>query len=387
SAGGQVVRVRDVARIHDTFEEPTYYYRIDGQPALSFIVYKEVGTNTVAVADRVKERLAEIEPLHPPGFRLILDDDESKEIRAQLTDLRFRALISAGVIFVVLLLFLGSFSSAAIVFATIAFSILITLNLIYFAGFTLNVLTLMGLAMGFGLIVDNAIVVLEHIYRLRRPGLSPEVAAEQGASEAVLAILAATLTTIVVLIPLVYLQGELRAFYVQRAIAVGSGLLASLFAAFTFTAAVGSRLLAGVGPAAAGTRGAGAAGGGGTAVASQARPPFYLRLYAGLIRGTLRFQWVTVVLASAMLGGTYYLFDKYVTRGVVWGRWGGSNTYIDIRMTLPRGEELERTDEQARYYERKLITMPEVDRFVTGVQPQYAHIRVTFPDSLNLTQV
>jgi len=387
SAGGQVVRVRDVARIHDTFEEPTYYYRIDGQPALSFIVYKEVGTNTVAVADRVKERLAEIEPLHPPGFRLILDDDESKEIRAQLTDLRFRALISAGVIFVVLLLFLGSFSSAAIVFATIAFSILITLNLIYFAGFTLNVLTLMGLAMGFGLIVDNAIVVLENIYRLRRTGLSPEVAAEQGASEVVLAILAATLTTIVVLIPFVYLQGELRVFYVPLAIVVGFGLVASLFVAFTFIPAVGSRLLAGVGPAAAGTPGAGAAGGGGTAVASQARPPFYLRLYAGLIRGTLRFPWVTVVLASAMLGGTYYLFDKYVTRGVVWGRWGGSNTYIDIRMTLPRGEELERTDELARYFERKLLTMPEVECFVTRVQPQFAHIRVTFPDSLNLTQI
>lgn len=387
SAGGQVVRVRDVARIHDTFEEPTYYYRIDGQPALSFIVYKEVGTNTVAVADRVKERLAAIESLHPPGVRLILDDDESKEIRAQLTDLRFRALISAGVIFVVLLLFLASFASAAIVFATIGFSILITLNLIYFAGFTLNVLTLMGLAMGFGLIVDNAIVVLENMYRLRRTGLSPEVAAEQGASEVVLAILAATLTTVVVLIPFVYLQGELRVFYVPLAIVVGFGLIASLFVAFTFIPAVGSRLLAGVGPAPAVTLGAGAAGGVTTAGSSQARPPFYVRLYAGLIRGTLRFPWVTVVVASAMLGGSYYLFDKYVTRGVVWGRWGGSNTYIDIRMVLPRGEELERTDELARYFEQKLLTMPEVERFVTRVQPQFAHIRVTFPDSLNLTQV
>ena len=88
-----------------------------------------------------------------------------------------------------------------------------------------------------------------------------------------------------------------------------------------------------------------------------------------------------------MLGGTYYLFDKYVTRGVVWGRWGGSNTYIDIRMTLPRGEDLERTDELARYFERKLASMPEIGQFVTNVQPQYAHIRVTFPDSLNLTQI
>src|SRR5690606_23988231 len=212
TASGQVIRVRDVARIHDTYEEPRSHYRIDGQPALSFTVYKEAGTNTVAVADRVKERLERIASLHPPGVRLILDDDESKDIRAQLTDLRFRALISAGVIFVVLLVFLESLASAAIVFATIAFSILITLNLIYFSGLTLNVLTLMGLAMGFGLIVDNAIVVLENIYRLRRQGMSTEVAAERGASEVVLAILAATMTTVVVLIPFVYLQGELRVF-------------------------------------------------------------------------------------------------------------------------------------------------------------------------------
>mgnify|MGYP001271526565 CR=1 FL=1 len=375
--GGEPIRIRDVARIHDTYEDPQNYYRIDGFPALSFTVYKEAGTNTVAVADRVKQRLAEIEPLHPAGVRLILDDDESKEIRAQLTDLRFRALISAGVIFVVLLLFLGSFASAAIVFATIAFSILITLNLIYFGGFTLNVLTLMGLAMGFGLIVDNAIVVLENIYRLRRSGLSAEDAAERGATEVVIAILASTLTTVVVLVPFVYLQGELRVFYVPLAIVVGFGLLASLFVGFTFIPSIGARLLVNVEPHTVRP----------TAEVGPGRQPFYLRLYSGLIRGTLRFPWVTVVVAATMLGGSYYLFDKYVTRGVVWGRWGSNNTYIDIRMVLPRGEELARTDELARYFERKLASMPEVGRFVTRVQPQYAHIRVTFPDSLNLTQV
>ncbi|HEX7117712.1 MAG TPA: efflux RND transporter permease subunit [Longimicrobiales bacterium] len=412
TVSGQELRVGDVARVHDTFEEPRSYYRIDGDPALSFTVFKESGTNTVAVADRVKARLAQIESLHPPNVRLILDEDESEDIRAQLTDMRFRATVSAGVIFVVLLLFLGSVRSAAIIFSTIAFSILITLNLIYFGGLTLNVLTLMGLAMGFGLIVDTAIVVLENIFRLRRAGEPPAVAAERGAREVVLAVLAGTLTTVVVLVPFVYLQGELRVYYVPLAIVVGFGQIASLFVGFTFIPALGARLLGGVLPAegadalarsgaaphasdgiggdaaaiasGAGTSGAGSAGGVGAVVA---RPPFYVRIYAGMIRFTLRFPWVTVVLALAMLGGSYYLFDKYVTRGVVWGRWGQGDTYIDIRMSLPRGEELARTDELARYFERKLKTMPEVGRFVTNVQPQYAHIRVTFPDSLNLTQV
>ncbi len=152
-AAGRLVRVSDVAVVRDTFEEPRQYYRIDGRPAVAFEVFKEIGANTVEVADRVKARVEALRPRLPAGARLILDEDESLDIRKQLTDLRYRALVSAGVIFLVLLTFLRSFRSAGIVFATIAFSVLIALNLIYFGGLTLNLLTLMGLAMGFGLIV------------------------------------------------------------------------------------------------------------------------------------------------------------------------------------------------------------------------------------------
>lgn len=390
---GRIVRVRDVARIYDTYEEAQSYYRIDGQPAVSFTIYRESGSNAVAVADRVKERVAEIgrRGAHPPGVRLILDHDESSAIKAQLTDLRSRALVSAGVVFIILLLFLRSFRSAGIIFSTIAFSILITLNLIYFGGYTLNVLTLMGLAMGFGLIVDNAIVVLENIYRLRSEGLEPEKAAERGAGEVVLAILAATLTTVVVLIPFVYLQGEIRAFYVPLAIVVGFSLLASLFVAFTFIPALASRILGRVGRDQDGSQVANDRGSEEVVELAQAAPessrPLYIRAYSTMIGATLRLPWVAVILALAILGGSYHLFDKYVTRGIVWGSWGGSDTYISIQIRLPRGDELSRTDELARYFEERLSAMPEVERFVTRVRPQNADITVTFPDSLNLTHV
>ena len=372
---GRVVRVADVARLHDTYEDAWSYYRIDGEPAVSFTVHKAPRTNAVRVADRVKARLAALEDTRPPGVRFFLDNDESREIRAQLSDLRYRALLSAGVVFVVLLLFLGSFRSAAIVFATIGFSILITLNFIYFGGLTLNLLTLMGLAMGFGLLVDNAIVVLENVYRLRRSGLPAEEAAVTGVREVVLAVLAATLTTLVVLIPFVYFQGELRIYYVPLAIVVGLSLLASLFVAFTFIPALAARLLRGPG------EGARPEGDG------PARPPFYVRLYSRLIGLTLRHPWPTVALALLALGGSYLLFDKYVTRGVNWNALRGGDTYISITIRLPRGEELERTDELARYFEQRLRAIPEVERFVTRVYPQSVSIRVTFPDSLELTWV
>ena len=370
---GRLVRISDIALVRDTYEDPVSYYRINGLPAVAFQVEKDHLTNTVAVADRVKERLGQIESLHPAGVRLILDQDESEAINTQLTDLKERAVVAALVIFSVLLLFLQSFRSAAIVFATIAFSILIALNLIYFGGLTLNVLTLMGLAMGFGLIVDNAIVVLENIYRRRRAGDAGEVAAERGAREVLLPILAATLTTVIVFIPFVYLQGELRIFYIPLAIVVAMSLVASLFVAFTFIPALGAKLLAG--KAFAGNAGA------------QQEQPIYVRFYSGLVRATTRFPWVTIVLALAAFYGSWRLFDQYVNRGVLWSSFFGQDTSIRIIIRLPRGSELEETNILAQYFEEKLKSTPEIKQFETQVVPDYSIINATFPEEIEDTDI
>lgn len=383
TAGGGTVRLGEVAVVRDSYEEPRSHYRIDAEPALSFTVYREAGSNAVAVADRVKARLAELAPVHPGGVRLHLDGDESEAVRAQLSDLRARALVSAGVIFLVLLLFLRSVRSAGVVFATIAFSILITVNLIYWGGLSLNVLTLMGLAMGFGLIVDNAIVVLENVYRHRREGRSAEEAARRGAKEVVLPVLAATLTTLVVIVPFVYLQGELRVFYVPLAVVVGFSLLASLLVAFTFIPALAGRLLR-RGVTRQQRRGGERQG---EDAAAPAKPPLYQAFYGAATGLTLRFPWATVLLAALILGGSYYLFDRHVNTGLIWRNWAQQQSYISIRISLPRGEELARTDELVRHFEERIRAMPEVDRFVTRVRPQSADVRVTFPEALEETGI
>ncbi len=391
SAGGRLIRVSDVAAVRDTYEEARSYYRIDGRPAVAFDLLKEVGANTVEVADRVKERVATLEARLPAGARVILDQDESEDIKEQLTDLRSRALASAGVVFLVLLLFLRSFRSAGLVFATIGFSVLVALNLVYFGGMSLNLLTLMGLAMGLGLIDDNSIVVLENVFRRWQSGDPPAVAAEQGTREVVLPILVATATNLIVFVPFVYLQGDLRVYYVPLAVVVGLTLLASLFVSFTFIPALAGRVLAaGRGPRAAwGTvlahpdqEKAGWGGGG-----ASTRPPVYLRAYRNLVALSLRYQWVAVVVPALCLAGSYFLFDKYVTRGVVWGGGWGEDTYISIRISLPRGSDLERTDELARFFEERLATLPEVERFTSQVSGTWASIMVTFPEELENTQV
>ena len=383
SRGGELIRVRDVAVIRDTFEDAYFFYRIDGRPAVAFEVFKELGSNTVRVADRVKEAVARVDGRSPAGSRMILDDDQSEDIRRQLTDLRSRAIIAAVVIFLVLLIFLRSFRSAGLVFATIAFSILIALNLIYFGGLSLNLLTLMGLAMGFGLIVDNSIVVLENVYRRWQGGAEPREASELGAREVVLPILASTLTTLIVFVPFVYLQGELRVYYVPLAIVVALTLIASLFVAFSFIPGVASRVFAG-------RVGAGETGGAGGIrgeVNPDRRDPLYVEFYRGLVGLTLRAPWIAVLFALGSLAGSGYLFDKYVTRGVIWGGSWGTETYISIQIQLPRGSGLERTDELTRYFEARILQMPEVDQFVSQVSENWGMIRATFPEALELTQV
>ena len=410
SGGGRVVRVHDVARVADTFEEARSYFRIDGQPVVSFSVIRGAGENTVRVADAVKLHLETVERRLPAAVRLVSLEqrDQSLEIKRQLSDLRSRAVVSGLVIFVVLLLFLRSFRSAAVVFATIVFSVLISLNLIYFGGLSLNLLTLMGLALGFGLIVDNSIVVLENVYRRWQEGEDRFVAAEEGSRDVVLPILASTATTLIVFIPFVYLQGELRMYYVPLAVVVALTLTGSLFVAFTFIPALVARLLGGargkasapvgtVAPVggmtlAGGLEAPGLAFAGGSVPLDEPhstppKPPLYIRFYSGLLDFTLQYPWAGVLFVVVCLAGSTWVFDQNVTRGQLWGGFGAQRTYISISIALPRGSDLERTEELARWFEEKVMAVAEVETFETSVTEQRAVINAFFPDSLEFSPV
>jgi HAE1 family hydrophobic/amphiphilic exporter-1 len=391
---GEVVRVSDVARVRDTTADPVRYFRIDGRPAVTLFLIRGIGTNALRVADAVKEKVEELKAQLPPGMRMTLEYDGSREIRRQLTDLRLRAVAAAIVVFLVLLLFLGSFRTAGIVFATVVFSVLIAVNLLYFGKFSLNVLTMAGLAMGFGLMVDNSIVVLENIYRRRRSrGEGAREAAERGTRQVALPIVAGTLTTVIVFVPFLYLQGELRLYYLPFAYAVGFSLLASLFVAFTFVPGLAARALAGGG---AGSASMATHASPADAVAGSSHPAlppgaargpaFYVRLYRGVLAFALDHPVPVILFTALAFVGSYRLFDKHVVKGAVWGRWG-QETYISIIINMPRGTELERTDALVREFEAKLATIPEVERFTANVSPERAYMRVTFPDSLENTYV
>jgi hydrophobic/amphiphilic exporter-1 (mainly G- bacteria), HAE1 family len=386
TAGGVPIRLDEVANIRDTFEEITSHYRINGAPALSFQVHRERGANTIRVAEQARATVAALEPLNPPGARTVLMFDQSTDIRRDFLDLRNRAFFAAIVIIIVLLGFLRSWRTAGVIFMTIAFSILISLNLLYFTGLTLNLLTLLGLALGFGLIVDNAIVVLENIFRKWQEGLPAEEAAEKGARDVTLPILASTATTLIVFAPFVYFQGELAVYYLPLAFVVALTLLASLFVAFTFIPSVAARILRR--RERQGRRPPPHPATAGEADSGDARVPFYHRFYSGLLGVTLRFPWATVMVAALCFYGTYRLFDENVPRGQQWSGFGGATrSWVDVNITMPRGADLERVDELVHFFEERLALMPEVSEFTANVSGTTGRLRVEFPEELEFTAV
>ena len=372
--GQPTVRLGDVAAVALTYADPLDLHRVDGIPAVSIYLYRQLGSNAIGVADRVRERLEELSGTFPVGYRVIEDYDGSEKIREQLSDLRDRALLSAVLVLLVLLVAFRRWRPALLLFGTIAASVLVTLDLMALGGLTLNLLTLAGLAMGLGLIVDNGIVVVESIEASHD--------AHAGARQVVQPILAATLTTVIVFVPFLYLQGELRAYYVPFSVTVGLALLVSLATAFTLIPALHARLRR---PSPASALPAPESG----EVLSCAARLRALRprdLYGDAVAWTVRHPLATVGTAFLLLTGSVWLFVEKVPRGRTWAGWG-EETYLSVQITMPRGAELERTDEIAQRVEERLAVMPDVDRFVTRVRPEHASIHVTFPDSLTTTWI
>ncbi len=231
---GALVRLQDVAQIIDGHEEITEITRINGEPGTMIYVNKQSGANMVAVSDRVRKTVDELNRRLTHG-QLTIRIDNADFIRDVMSNLRTSSLYGMALAIVVLVIFLQSFRSTLVIAVTMPLSILATFILIFFQGFTLNIVSFGGLALGIGLLVDNSIVVLESIFCKREEGLSPEEAAIEGTREVASAIVASTLTTSIVFLPLMFIVGMTGIMLNQLAWVVSFSLLCSLLASLTLT--------------------------------------------------------------------------------------------------------------------------------------------------------
>lgn len=239
---GVPIQLREIADIDDTFRRITRVVRINGLPGTRIAIYKQSGTNTVQVAEGVLKEMERIQE-DIPQIQLIPVSDSSEYIKNAIRNVSSTAAYGGILAVIVLLVFLTNIRSTFVIAAAIPISIIATFSLIYFGGFTLNVMTLGGLALGIGMLVDNSIVVLENIYRLQEAGEPPKKAASVGTREVSAAIIASTITTLAVFMPMVFIRGMSGIMFKQLAYVVSFSLICSLFVALTLIPMLSSRFL------------------------------------------------------------------------------------------------------------------------------------------------
>lgn len=230
SASMAPIYLRDVAEIRFENREPENIVRVNGNRSIGISVFKEMDYNTVKAVDGVKTSLAKIQK-SLPGYDVKIISDQATFINNSIGEVKNSALLGILLAVIVLFVFLRRIGTTLIVAVSIPVSIIATFNLMFFSGLTINILTLGGLALGAGMLVDNAIVVIESVFRNQERGLSVRDAAVTGTSEVAGAVSASTLTTIVVFLPIVYLHGATGELFKDEAWTVTFSLISSLFVA------------------------------------------------------------------------------------------------------------------------------------------------------------
>ncbi|MFA9454181.1 MAG: efflux RND transporter permease subunit [Candidatus Aminicenantaceae bacterium] len=357
--GVNAIKLKDVARLEPSYHDIRNIHRINGQPTISLTVHKEKGLSTLGVSRAVKKRLEGLKQELPADLVFRNTDDESKEIRKYLDKIYLLVGIIIGVIFILLFLVLRSIKPSLLVLSSIVFSVVLTFNLVYLTNTSLNMLTLGGLALGFGLFVDNSIVVFENVLRVREKGVPPIQAAIQGSREVFLPIFASTLTTMSVFFSIAYFQGRLRLVYLPMAIVISAALAASLLVSFSVIPALTPRLMK---------------------ATVKKRKERYRKLYARMLGFLIRHPIEVILVITLIFVGSYKWFRAEVTLGEFFS-WYQEERLV-VYVGLPAGADVERTDEVIRQFEDKILENTFEMEVNTQVYDERASTVISFPPEI-----
>jgi HAE1 family hydrophobic/amphiphilic exporter-1 len=359
-SGQNPILVKDIASVEVTYADIRAIHRINGQPTVSLTVSKERGANTLRVAGDVKRKLEQVKGDLPPGLVFKSVDDESEDIRKNLNDLALLAGLITIIVFAMVFVVLRRVKPSLLILSSIAFSIVITFNLIYAFKISLNMLTLGALALGFGMFVDNSIVVFENTLRLREQGMEPREAAIQGPKEVFIAVLASTLTVMAVFFSFPFFQGKLKIYYLPLAIVIASAMAASLLVSFSLIPALSPRLIEKL--KMAGTE--------------ERRSPRFEKALTFLMHHPVE----VLLIVAALLFGTYRWFRAEVTIGR-WYPWY-SKERLNVRVGMPPGTDIARTDETIRAFEDKVVAQDYEKEMNVRIFAESADANIEFPPEI-----
>ncbi|MCK4906211.1 MAG: efflux RND transporter permease subunit [Spirochaetes bacterium] len=240
---GIPVYLKNVAEVKWAVSEKLSVTKFNGQPGLRLIIRKQSGSNTVGVVRLLEKRMAEIRKTLPKGVKLVEMFNFADFIRQSISSVSFSAFFGGLFAILIVLLFLKDIRASLIIGLAIPVSVITTFIIMYFAKVSLNIVSLGGLALGIGMLVDNAIVVLENIFSHIKSGKKPAEAARLGTQEVGMAIISSTLTTVCVFLPIVFTEGLAKEIFMEMALTVSFSLMASLFVALTLIPLLAAKFL------------------------------------------------------------------------------------------------------------------------------------------------
>ncbi|MDR3636159.1 MAG: efflux RND transporter permease subunit, partial [Isosphaeraceae bacterium] len=326
---GYLVRVRDIGHAQDSFEEPRTLARLDGANAVSLVVQKQSGVNTVRVVDDLKKRLEEIRPALPPDISTEIIRDQSRFIKKSIEEVKFHLLLAAALVSATILLFIRDWRTTLIATLAIPTSIIPTFVFMHYMGFTLNNITMLGLILAIGIVIDDAVVVHENIFRhMEEDGMDGMEASRIGTREIALPVLATSLSLIVIFVPIAFMGGIVGRFFSSFGLTVAFAVTMSLFVSFTLTPMLCSRFLK-LEPGESGH--------------AKSKSGFIYRIvdgaYGGILRSALRFKWLVVLVTLGVIFSTGPIF-KVMGMSLIPR---DDQSEYEITITTPEGYSLERT--------------------------------------------
>ncbi|HEY0583323.1 MAG TPA: efflux RND transporter permease subunit, partial [Chloroflexota bacterium] len=362
---GGSVRVRDVAVVLDTYKKVSAIQRTDGVASVGVLVYKQASANTVATAEAVSKQLVHSRTRLPPGVSITVPQDSSIFVKSSVADVQVQLGLAVLLTGLVLLVFLHTFRSTAIVLLAIPTSLVATFGVMSILGLTFNFMSLMGLALTVGILVDDSIVVLENIGRHLHLGEPPREAAMNGRSEIGMAAIAITLVDVVVFTPIAFMTGPVGQYFREFGLVIASATLFSLAVSFTLTPLLASRWYR-------------PGQGGGASHKAGSRHPLaafartwdagFARLQVGYGRAlqtSLRYRWgvVLVAIASFIGGLALVLFGVLSTEFLPQDDAG----VVLIGLEMPAGTTLGTTSAATSKVEDRLLAVPETESVFTSV--------------------
>ena len=353
---GRVFRLGELATVRPDEDARGRFSRLNGVPAVGLDITRLPGADAIHTAARVRAAVAGLASVLPPGVTMKLESDESVELRKQLSDLVTRGAIAFAAVTLVLLIAMRRLRPVMLVMGSAAIAIAGTALGLYLLEIPANLLTLAGLGMGIGILVQDGVVVVD---RLRRVPDTPSARAAAG-NRISRAVVGSTLTTVVVLVPFLYLQGNARAAFVPFAAAFALGLIWSVFSSVVMIPAVGV---------------------GGNQTGGW---PRLIRFYNVVLAPLLRWRRVTIALTVVLLAVMGWGFVKRVPKSS-FGNWYGQQTTLSVRLTFPRGSDPESLDRSMAEFERIAVGRPGVEKVEARGFGSQAQVQVTFTDDAALT--